>query len=78
MTLDQFQLLGEEQQAIEICKGTCVAGRDEGHLKVLLFQINSFYVELFYHPQKRLIVKYKAIDHGDEYLKEFDFALVEQ
>ena len=78
MTLDQFNLLDDEQQAVLICKGVCIAGRDENGLKVLLFQLGCFYVEVYYHPSKRLIVKYKAIEHADKYLKEFDLALVEQ
>ena len=78
MTLDQFNLLDEERQAIEICKGVCVAGRDKGELKILLFQLYSFYVELFYHPRKRLILQYQAIEHADRYLKQFDMSLVDQ
>src|SRR6478735_8494326 len=52
--VNQFNSLDEEKQAIEICKSICVAGRDEGELKVLLFQIDSFYVEIFYDPRKKL------------------------
>ena len=77
MTLNQFNSLDEEKQAIEICKGICVAGRDEGALKVLLFQIASFYVEIFYNPRKKLITRYKAIEHADAYLKELQPDLVE-
>jgi hypothetical protein len=77
MTLNQFNLLDEERQAIEICKGVCVAGRDLGELKALLFQLHSFYVELFYHPRKKLITRYQAIEHADAYLKELQLDTVE-
>jgi hypothetical protein len=77
MTLNQFNLLDEERQAIEICKGVCVAGRDDGELKVLLFQLGNFYVELFYHPRKKLITHYQAVENADAYLKELQVDLVE-
>ena len=77
MTFRQFNLLDEEKQAIEICKGVCVAGRDEGELKILLFQLGNFYVEIFYHPRKKLIIRYQAIEHADAYLKELQVDLVE-
>ena len=77
MTLEQFDLLDEERQAIEICKGVCVAGRDEGELKILLFQLGSFYVEIFYHPRKNLITRYKAIEQADAYVKNIELEMVE-
>lgn len=77
MTLNQFNLLSEERQALEICKGVCVAGRDEADLKVLLFQLGSFYVEIFYHPRRQLITHYKAIEHADCYLQELQADAVE-
>ena len=78
MTLEQFNLLDEERQAIEICKGVCVAGRDAGELKILLFQLGSFYVEIFYHPRKNLITRYQAIEEADAYVKNIELEMVEQ
>ena len=78
MTLSEFNLLDEEKQAIEICKGVCVSGRDVDDLKILLFQLGSFYVEISYHPRKNLIIGYQAIEHADAYLKKVELEMVEQ
>lgn len=76
MTLEQFNLSDETEQALAICKAPCVAGRDQGEHKVLLYQLGRFYVEVFYHPRKKLITDYRGIEEPDLYLQEMelDFA----
>ncbi len=47
MTLREFQLSDEAKQAEKLLDAVCVAGRDEGEHKVLLYQLDNFYVEVF-------------------------------
>jgi hypothetical protein len=78
MTLEQFNLSDDNEQTLALCNGVCVAGRDEGEYKVLLYQLKRFYVEVFYHPGKKLITQYRGfeeLDFADKYLQKINLAL---
>ena len=50
MTLDQFKILTKDEPAINIWEyGVHIAGRKEGEFELLLYQIDAFYVEVWYH-----------------------------
>ena len=78
MTLREFQLSDEAKQAEKLLDAVCVAGRDEGEHKVLLYQLDNFYVEVFYHPRKNLITQYRGFDSMaelDVYLDKVELML---
>ena len=56
MTLYEFNMLDEMEQAEVIGDAVCIDGRDDGEHLILLYQIDGFYVEMFYHR------KYNAIN----------------
>lgn len=61
MTLYQFNAMDENQQARVIWEqGVAVAGREEGNYKLLLYQIDGFYVEIWYHSIKNDISRFKT------------------
>ena len=66
MTLREFQLSNEQQQAEKLLDAVCIAGRDEADQKVLLYQLGSFYVEVYYHPRRNVITRYNSFDDLDK------------
>ena len=58
MTLIEFRLLSESDQQEAIYKhGTYIGKRKHGRFPVLLYQLDSFYIEIYY------ICYRKTIDH---------------
>lgn len=78
MTLREFQLQNDYSQAEKLMDAVCIAGRDEGEHKVLLYQLDAFYVEVFYHPRRNIITRYRGFENMDEldvYLDRNDLVL---
>ena len=72
----QFNCLDEVRQ-IEIVwsNGVLVAARQEGFYKILLYQIASFYVEVYYQYFQGKMIKLKSFvdtDLLDPYLNTID------
>jgi hypothetical protein len=56
VTEDQFKTFSEDSQSNIIDKrGVLIGTRRTKEYKVLLYQIDSFYVEVFYHPGHHFI-----------------------
>jgi hypothetical protein len=55
MTLYQFLTLDEMEQAEAIWEGVHIADREDEEHRILLYQIESFYVEVFYHNEYNVI-----------------------
>jgi hypothetical protein len=52
MTLNSFKLLDEREQAETLWdKGVQLGERFDEEHHILLYQIDGFYVEVFYHPR---------------------------
>lgn len=64
MTLHQFRWLSEMEQAEAIWSGVHVNERDDGIHTILLYKIDSFYVEVYYHKQYNVIRKFEAFDES--------------
>ena len=72
----QFNCLDEVKQ-IELLwsAGVLIGSRQEGSHKILLYQINAFYVEVFYQYFQGKMVKIKSfsyIDQLDPYLSSIN------
>ena len=67
MNLYQFNCLDEVRQ-IELLwsAGVLVGSRQEGFYKILLYQIDSFYVEVFYQYFQGKMVKIKSFTDTDQ------------
>lgn len=60
MTLHQFHELDEMEQVEALWEhGVLIADRDEGEYKLILYQIDAFYVEVWYHKQYNVVRKYR-------------------
>jgi len=66
MTLYQFLQLDEAEQAEAIWDGSFIADREDEEHKILLYQIDGFYVEVFYHKEYNVIRKYRPFSSTDQ------------
>ena len=66
MKLYQFIQLDEMEQQEAICEGTFIAERFDAEHKILLYQIDGFYVEVFYHSEHNVIKKYRPFSSTDQ------------
>ena len=67
LNMYQFNCLDEVRQ-IELLwsAGVLIGARQEGYYKILLYQINSFYVEVYYQYFQGKMVKLKSFSDTDE------------
>ena len=76
MTLLEFQLLNTKDQVSILYKhGVYIGKRKQGHLTILLYQIESYYVEVVYQMYRRYIAKIRCSDSIlvlDPYLEQID------
>lgn len=78
MTLYQYKLLGAAQQQELLWEhGALVAEQHEGIYLRMLYQLESFYVELWYHRQCNTIRKWCSFSSTDlltSYLETIDLS----
>ena len=76
MTLFEFQLLSEgEQVAALYQQGVYIGKRKVESMTVLLYQLESFYAEVYYRSYRRYIYKIRCLDSTtilDPYLEQID------
>jgi len=61
LTLYDFNGMNETAQAEAVFKeGVYIDGRDEDGLKVQLYRLDGFYVEVYYDPQGNKITRYRS------------------
>ena len=68
MTLCEFNLLDETQQANAIWSGVRVAKRHDEEHEIVLFQVDGFFVEVFFNMTYDVIRKIEAIENIDQLL----------
>ncbi len=76
MTLYEFRTLNETQQYEILWEhGVHIDEKVEGEYKIILYQIFSFYVELFYHIEKNVLQKLRCFSSTnclDQYINKID------
>ena len=76
MTLYQYNDLDEMEQHEAIWEhGVHIGERIEGEYKIILYQIFSFYVELFYHMEFNVLRRLRSFSNTeclDAYIRKFD------
>jgi len=75
MTLYQFNMLNEFEQAEAVWSGTHIGERQDDEHSILLYQINSFYVEVYYHQEDNAIRRMRSFSSTDQlapYLGQID------
>jgi hypothetical protein len=82
MTLLQFTVL-EKQEQINVIKseGTFLYIRQEAGIDIVLYQIRSFYAEVFFEVENKKNFRIKSFDNTaglDIYLKEINISELQQ
>jgi len=68
MTLYQFNALEEMEQAEAVWSGTHVGDRQDEQHNILLYQIDGFYVEVYYHREHNEIVRFRSFSSTEQLL----------
>ena len=80
MTLQHFNTLSKHKQHRKLLvKGVWLADRHTEDTTVLLFQLDTFYVEIFFTKQGDEIVhsnSFESTDELDPYLEDIDLSCV--
>jgi hypothetical protein len=77
-TSDEFNNLGYHEKTEAVLKGTFLADRLSDHHSVRLYNLNNFYVEVFFDDRSHLITHFRAFEHTLfvlPYLDEFKIAV---
>ncbi len=78
MTYYQFYTLNEDEQANAIwAHGVLIGSRETEDCKVLLYQIDAFYVEIYFNPFLRDIIRIKGFPTTQQlepYVEQIDIS----
>lgn len=66
MTLYEFNGLDEMEQAEAVWEGVFISDREDEEHKILLYQVDSFYVEVFYHKEYNVIRKFRSFSSTEQ------------
>lgn len=78
MTHQEFNnLYKEEQQDIVLRYGAFLAERKEGNFRIMLYQVDSFYVEAYFYKKNKMVAWFRSFDANKNlqpYLKAIDIS----
>jgi hypothetical protein len=77
MTLYDFIALDEMEQQEALWEGVHIGDREEGEHLILLYQMDNFYVEVYYHKEYNVIRRYRPFKTTDllaPYLGQIDIS----
>jgi hypothetical protein len=60
MTLHEFIVLNQTDQATATWKGNFLTFREEEDYRFILYKLENFFVEVYYHKESNVIKKFKA------------------
>lgn len=64
MTFTEFNILNEIRQTeILLEQGVMIAERMYKQFKIMLYQVNEFYVEVYYHTNYNVIQGFRSFDN---------------
>jgi hypothetical protein len=78
MTLKEFLQLSHEARLEAANVATCIGGREEGKFMVLLYQLDGFYIEVFYHKKYSQVMGLFGFDDMallDPYLEKMEISV---
>jgi hypothetical protein len=82
MTLVEFTILGKQEQINVIkSKGTFLYVRQEAGIDVVLYQINSFYAEVFFESKNKKNIRIRSFEDTaslDVYLRKINISELRQ
>jgi hypothetical protein len=63
LTSDDFQALSYTGKTEAVLTGTFLAARSDEHWYVKLYNVDNFYVEVFFDNNSQLIIHFRAFGH---------------
>jgi hypothetical protein len=75
MTVNEFNRMDEEDQLKAVWDGVFIADRDDEEHAILLYQIDGFYVEVYYHKkyfEVRKLRWFSSTNYLEPYLEKID------
>lgn len=61
MTIEQFKTLEPEEQRKAIKAALAMGARTESGIHVNFYKLDGFYIEEYFHPKYRTVLKYIAL-----------------
>ena len=78
MTQYHWQALDEMQQAEAVWSGTLLGDRQEELHTVLLYQIDGFYVEVYFNKEHGKRVRFRAFSTPDQLIPYLEYINIEE
>ena len=76
MTVQDFQLLPQQEQVEILCKdGIYIGKHKDANSIILLYQVDAFYVEVFYRKYRshiKLLHCFESTEYLDPYLEQIN------
>jgi len=63
LTSDDFQALSYTAKTEAVLTGTFLATRSDAHYYIKLYNVDNFYVEVFFDHRSQLIIHFRAFEH---------------
>lgn len=79
MTLYDFKEMDEMKQAEAVWKGVPIGERKSHRHRVVLYQVHSFYAEVYFHQNSSIVCKIRPFSSTEQlwpYLKQIDLSCV--
>jgi hypothetical protein len=79
MTFYLFLALDEIEQAEAVWAGVMIADRIEGEHRLILYQLDSFYIEIWYNMEDNEIQKVRSFENTEQlqpYLSQIDISVL--
>ena len=75
MTLNEFTLLSSNEQSKALWAATMLGHRENGFFHILLYQLDSFYIEVYYDKPENVLSHFRPFSstrYLEPYLREID------
>jgi hypothetical protein len=75
MTLNEFEEMDQSEKMEAVWEGAFITNRVDSEHEILLYQVDSFYVELYYDKKCNHISRFRSFSSTDEltpYLEQID------
>ncbi|MDN3583405.1 hypothetical protein [Mucilaginibacter flavus] len=63
MTSDDFRTLSYTDKTEAVLTGTYLAARSDEHYFIKLYNVENFYLEIFFDSRSQLIIHFRAFEH---------------
>ena len=63
VTLYEFNMMNRDRQAATVWGGVHIGDRHDDHHDILLYQVDGFYVEVYYDRTENIIVTFRSFSN---------------